>query len=529
MRMYCLKGKIMGEQILDYYKKKLKKEYKIAFISTFVICLLIHLYKLTNTLPNHDSVFNYYSDQNVLGSGRWALSLACGISSYYDLPWLNGLLSCVYIALTVVVVVALFKIDNSVLIIITGGLFAAAPATTETFFFMFTADGYMLAMLFSALAVYFSRIEEKRQICRVLSGILICISCAIYQAYVSFALILAVCYFIDILFQNIHSKKDCFKWIAGQILIYTISLVSYFVIWKFLLYISGTTANNYQGISDIGVISLEMLVGGLIRSLKSVLIYFIQWNVFEHGITLYSVINVVFIIFAAIGVIVAFIKSKIYKIAWALVLLFLCLAAIIPFSCIWHFVSSLLEYRAMMLQCITLFFILAAVLYERWAITCAKNAICILLLITVFNNAVMANIGYYYMNLSYERTYSEGVQMMARINDLQDEYDVGKIAVIGNKAELVQWQTIDTDTRDVAPAGKTIILTALLETSLMYDGIHTILFLQNTFGLELESADETKLEELSHSDIVKAMSCWPSNDSLAVIDDIIVVKLADVQ
>ena len=166
----------MGEGIIELYQRKIKREYKFAFISSFVIALLIHFYKFVNTLPNHDSLYNYYSDQNVLGSGRWALSLACGISSYYDLPWVNGLLSCIYISLTVVVMVALFRIKNYVVIGLVGALLAAAPSTTETLFFLFTADGYMLSMFLAALAVYFSRVEEKRLSRWILSSICVCIS-----------------------------------------------------------------------------------------------------------------------------------------------------------------------------------------------------------------------------------------------------------------------------------------------------------------------------------------------------------------
>ncbi len=302
----------MGEKLLEYYRHSLKKEYKIAFIGTFLITVLIHLYKFTNTLPNHDSVFNYYTDQNVLGSGRWALSLACGISSYYDLPWVNALLSSVFIALTVVIIVALFKIENPVLICLTGALLAASPATTETFFFMFTADGYMIAMFLAALSVYLSRIEEKRIGCLILSGACICVSCGIYQAYVSFALVLATFYFIDVLLQNSYGKKDCLKWILRQVIIYIASLALYYVIWKLCMRFSGTAANDYQGISDVGKISFGLLVNGLKSSVKSVLIYFMQWNVLENGFTLYAVLNIIFILTFAVGLIISFIKNHIY-------------------------------------------------------------------------------------------------------------------------------------------------------------------------------------------------------------------------
>ena len=85
----------MGENLIAFYKEKVKREWKIAFLAAFLGCLLVHIFKFTNTLPNHDSLYNVYADQNVTGSGRWFLQYACGISSYFDLPWMNGLLCAV--------------------------------------------------------------------------------------------------------------------------------------------------------------------------------------------------------------------------------------------------------------------------------------------------------------------------------------------------------------------------------------------------------------------------------------------------
>ena len=167
----------MGLDLLSFLKTKVSRDQKYAFTSTFFISLLIHLYKFVNTLPNPDSLYCYYSDQNILGSGRWALSLACGFSSYFDLPWIIGLVSCVFIALTVAVIVTIFKVENPVLITLIGGLLAASPSTTETFFYQFTADGYMIAMFLAALAVYLSRIDEERKVNCVLSGVCVCVSC----------------------------------------------------------------------------------------------------------------------------------------------------------------------------------------------------------------------------------------------------------------------------------------------------------------------------------------------------------------
>ena len=513
----------MGEGILKYYQTNIKKEYKIAFLSTFFITLLIHLYKFTNTLPNHDSVYNYYTDQNILDLGRWALSTACGISSYWDLPWINGMFSCVFIALTVVMVVALLKIENPILIGLAGALIAASPATTETFFFLYTADGYMIAMFLAAMAVYLSRIEETRISRFVLGGICICISCGIYQAYVSFALVLSVCYFVDVLLLNNHSSQNCFKWIFRQAVIYVTALTSYYVIWKLCMRISDTVARDYQGVSDVGNISVGVLLKGLISSIKTTMLYFLQWDVFENGFTLYSVLSCLFIIIMVVGLLISCYRSKILKRKWASVLFVLCLVAIIPFACIWHFASDSVGYRAMMLQSFSLLFILTALLYERWFKTIAKNIVCLFLIVIIFNNALMANISYFYMNLCYERTYAEGVEMMMEIHDLQDCYEINDIAIIGDRLPDVQWDIFDSETGKIAPAGKI----HMLETSLHINSGHTIAFLRETFGMELETVGYTRLTELTESDEVQSMGVWPAGDSITVIDHTIVIKLAN--
>lgn len=513
--------------MLHAYQTRIKKEYKIAFYSTLLFSLLIHIYKFTNTLPNHDSLFNYYSDQNVLGSGRWALSLACGMSSYYDLPWVNGLVSCIFIALTVVVIVAVLKIKNPIFIGLTGALLAASPATTQTFFFLFTADGYMIAMFLAALAVYFSKIEEKRWSRWILSGVCICFSCGIYQAYVSFALLLALCYFIDALLNNDYSKQECFKWMLRQIILYMVSLAIYYAIWKLCMYITGTAVNNYQGISEVGKNSTGLLLSGIKVTIKTTILYFLQWDVFKHGLTLYGLLNIILILVLMIGLFVACKKSGIFHRKWAMLLLLLCIFAAFPFACIWCFTSETVAYRAMMLQSLTLFFVLTALLYEKWAKSVGKNVICVFLTLIIINNALMANISYFYMNLCYERTYADGLEMMMEIHDLQDEYEFNKIAVIGSKLSEVQYDNVELETGGKNNFGSIHILSSLLEQTLLFDAVHTTRFLKATFGLDLQPVTYEELEELLLLDETQEMGCWPTGDSITVINDTLVIKLAD--
>ena len=90
----------MGKNLMEYYRKNVKQTWITAFFAAVILGLCVHLFKFANTLPNHDSPYNYYDPQNIITSGRWFLTVACGISSYYDLPWLIGMLSILYLALT---------------------------------------------------------------------------------------------------------------------------------------------------------------------------------------------------------------------------------------------------------------------------------------------------------------------------------------------------------------------------------------------------------------------------------------------
>ena len=53
--------------------KKIKKEWKIAILSTIVIGIITHLYIMVNVIPNHDSLYNIYATQNITKLGRWFL------------------------------------------------------------------------------------------------------------------------------------------------------------------------------------------------------------------------------------------------------------------------------------------------------------------------------------------------------------------------------------------------------------------------------------------------------------------------
>ena len=79
------------ESFFHLLTQKTKKNWRFAFGITFCTGLLVHLFRLTNHLLTWDSVYNFHSSQNAIHLGRCFLTLSCGLSSYYDIQWINGL------------------------------------------------------------------------------------------------------------------------------------------------------------------------------------------------------------------------------------------------------------------------------------------------------------------------------------------------------------------------------------------------------------------------------------------------------
>lgn len=510
----------MGSKIARLYKEKFKREWKIAFFSAFVGFLIIHIYKLTNNLPNHDTLSSFYSPQDMTVSGRWFLQFACGISSYFDLPWLNGLLSAFYLGITVILVVELLDIQNPFVIALSGLILAASPSTTETLFFEFTADGYFLGILLSALAAYLS-CRGTRLWHWVGAGVCLCISCAIYQSYVPFAAVLCTLYLVLRLINEEVSIGASWRWIGKHVLLYGISLASYYAIWKLILSLSERSATDYQGISEVGRISLSTLLGGCVKSIENIVIYYLEWNILENPITLYAVLNIVFCIALAVILVVVMVKAKIYRQPARLMMILLCLGASVPMISLWSFVSESVQYHPMMCHSICLFYMFALILFDKWVDTRISTLFGLLLAVVVFNFAVMANISYFYLDKCYERTEYMGYGMMNQIEDFQyGEQEITGIAFIGSRGA-------DVSISETAPGSSIHLLSAQIESDFLYDHAHAYCWLQEKYGLDIPSASVTQRAYLEKHEAVQKMGTWPEKSSVSIIDGILVIKLAE--
>lgn len=508
----------MGNTLLNLYQKSVRKEWKTAFLAALILGFCVHIYKFTNTLPGHDSLYNYYHTQNIVGSGRWFLMIACGLSSFHDLPWLIGLFSMVYLAITAVIVADHFRIENPIVLILCSGLIVAYPSITETLFFEFTADGYFLAMLMAALAARLTRMDTITPKRMAISGVLICLSCAIYQAYVSVALVLSICGFILELLENKRSVKECWKWVFCHAVIYVVSLASYYVIWQIMMKLQGVTANDYRGISTLSSFGLHTLVSGVRSMITTLLLFFFEWNFLKRGLTVYGGLNLLLLAALAVVLVTAVIKSGLHRRRQHLLLGGLCLIALPVSICIWHFSSDQVWYLPRMLGSTCILLIFALVLADRWCKPKFSDLVGLVAAVMILNNGIQANISYYYMDRCYERSYATAVEMIVRIRPLAEETGVNQIAIAGSVRTDIQLDA-NEEIRYLPQ------LSPMLENTLLFDHIHTKMYMEEMFDLEYTFVKDIEALEISRKDEVAEMGIWPVRDSVKVIGDTIVIKL----
>ena len=505
----------MGENLTRICSAHVKKSWKTAFFSVVILGVLIHFYKFANTLPNQDSLYNYYNTQNSIHLGRWFLTVACGISSYFDLPWVNGILSVLWIAAAAVVIADIFRMENPYVIVLSGAILVSFPAVTETLFFGFTADGYMMALFLASLAVRLTMPGSDRKGHFMLAVVCVCLCCAIYQAYVSFALVLALCCFAAELLEHRHSTGEYVRWGLKQIFLYAAALGLYYVVWKLCLRVQGAGVSAYQGVDSLGL-SAATILHAVPKTAQTLGLFFLEWNVMEHGWSLYSVLNVIFLLGLGAVLIWAVSSTGLYRNRTAFLLLILAVLAIPFAACLWLFTSDGVSYRPMMLHSLAVLYIFAAVLFERYTSPAWKSIAGVVLTVIVFNFGIMANIGYYYMHRSYENSYATGSEIVARLHLMEPE--TNRMVVIGELNE-------ENGAAAEAHADKIHLFAHLLTTDLLYDRWHTIYFINNTFGENFEKVTEEEYSEWVQRPEVAEMECWPAVDSIRIIDDTIVLKL----
>ena len=508
----------MPEQMIEKLKKNILPQWKTCLITALIVGLITHVYKITNWIPNWDSLVFRYDAQNMLSMGRWFLPVACGFSSFYDLPWLTGLLAILFHALGAVCILKILDVQKKTTAALVGALVVSFPTVTSVMLYQYVSDGYSLSFLLSCLAVVFMTNKKPRY---VLSAVLIALSVGIYQAYITTAIMLLIAYFIFELLYRDKKISDILKQVAKCALAGGVGMGLYYVIWNILLKMTGTEILAYQGMESAASLSGLDIRSSLYTIKHSFTDYFFN---FADGVQLFDILNVIIIVFTVVFYVVDIIKEKISPIK--LLLVVICAAVLPVGASMLAFVNGTMDYHNLMKMgflVFYLFFLLAydQTTYKSKAFSHAKAwMIFIVMFVLLWNQAVIANVSYHKLEIAYEKSFGTLIRIADRIEEIEGTQNLDRVLVIGalsdSEAYSVNLPPDMTGTTDgyILRADDEIVHQSVLCSAL-----------NDYAGKNYRFVHAEEKQALLLTDEVQNMGFWPEKNAIAIIDDAIVIKL----
>ena len=134
----------------------------------------------------------------------------------------------------------------------------------------------------------------------------------------------------------------------------------------------------------------------------------------------------------------------------------------------------------------------------------------------VYNFAVLANVTYHTLEMSFEKSYGVIVRMADRIEQTDGWEDGRKLAVLGSLPETQEYFI------DFPPN-----MTGTVSNLVIRENFNVRAMLEDYGDISAESISEQQEEEILQSREYKAMPSWPQKGSVSWISDIMVVKLGE--
>ena len=511
---------ILPEKVLKKMNSYILPQWKICFFAALAVGLIAHLYKITNWLPNWDSLVFRYDSQNMIALGRWFLPVVCSFSSFYDLPFLNGIIAIVFHALSAVCICRILHVQKKITAFFIGAVIVSFPTVTSVMMYNYVADGYSIAFFLSTLAALCMTKEKPKFI---LSAVLIALSTGIYQAYITVTIMLILLKLIDEIIYEHISYRIILKKSVAMLLTVLLGVVLYSMILKVILSIFSVGLLDYQGINSSASLSAIDIRGSL-YSIKETFIHCF-FDV-SKGINLYLALNIFVLAFTLSHYLKYIVINKLYK-NYANLITVVILSVMLIFGAgALAFINAGIDYHNLMLMGYAVFYLFFLILYERGTDNDERHSHikCWIILLTaltiIANQVVISNVSYHKAQMAYEKSYGVLIRIADRIEQEPGVEDCNKILVLGaldnseaysvnltpNITGITDGYIIRADDETV---GQSVLCSALRD------------YCEKDY--EFVSGEEKK--NLAQREEVKSMEQWPSKDCVAIIDDIVIIKL----
>lgn len=242
---------------------------------TFLFGLLAHAFIFFNPSLSHDSLLidQRWDNDKQISLGRFLQPIYRMLRGPITATWLIGFLSLIYLSLAVFLIVKLLRIRSVPGILVSCGILVTN--TTLTFSYATYspwADVYTLSLLLAVLALY---ICYRFKYGFIFGILLVGSSLALYQSYVSVAVVLAMLYAIKNILDGVDYKKLSFD-ILKPVGMVAGGGASYYIGLRVVLAVTGlslsASSNGLNGLGDYSGISVKALLKNIYKTYRDELL-----------------------------------------------------------------------------------------------------------------------------------------------------------------------------------------------------------------------------------------------------------------
>lgn len=507
-------------------KKMYQSSAWTAFASALLTGILAHAFALVNIIHNYDNILQQPKGTGAgVTSGRWMLSLLGDFCQNvldlgYNMPLTKGLAFLVLIALSAAFLVDILDIRRKGGAVLTGCMMATFPTVCATMVFRYTAPYYGISLLLSVLAVW---VAFRTRWGVLLSAMCIACSMGIYQAYVPFSISL----FVLILMRNALKEDAELSSLIRQGLIccacLVLGLIFYFGSLKLSLAAYDAQLDTYQGINSMGKISLAQLPGLIKNAWLSAALFSVK----DYCILTYTPVLKILWTLLILVILVQAVLLLVLRKPKPLNAAFFCLMGLV-FPLAVNFIAVMAPegiVYTIMVYSFALIAIAPVMMLEYLPEFARKRLVAgslsVLLALIVCYNSYYTNLNYtslFYANRHVENYFS-GLMTQMRMTEgytpektwvfLGDQVDDPKLYDIWN-VEPVYGGFIGSTAKGLLNASYSVNV-----------WIHSFIGYKTVYASAEEEA------ALAADPRVTEMPCWPSQGSIQVVDDYIVVKFQE--
>lgn len=493
---------------------------KIPLATATLTGFLAYMFAFTNKYMSHDEVQGLFSKGGAAESGRWVLNLIDAVFPNLSMPWIYGVISILFIAVGVSLMVSIFEIQNKLLQGLLAGCVVVFPSLISVMSYMFTSTVYTMAFFLAVVGVWMVTRWNKWWFlagcaCMVLS-------LATYQGFVALSASLLVIFLI----QKLMRGDD----LSAVIRQGFISL-GFLILSLGIYYLSTKVVNWYLGLSMSSYATDRIQFDLLEIPEKTVTAYrFFLESLLDHrhGLVPSSFSRLLHLIclICCIGMVVLWFLNDKQK-EWGRCALLVVLLLLVPLAinCMYLF-TSVDAIHTLVLYSFVGVYVLSVVLADMQLqvslprVKAAVSSLCVHLLplcmaLVIAANIYIANAAYLNLHLRYEIAHSFYTSLIADIKMMPEFTPETKLAVIG------YYQDPDFYEANFAPLKEIMGVRGFRPSS--YSKAR---FLEYYLDFPMPMATDAEIAQIQSTAEFQKMPLYPYYGSMKLFGDTIVVKLS---